>query len=118
MFRDLAQRAAEAAGLYGFDPNSCLLNRYESGSRLLLHQDRNKRDLDAPIVSVSLGLPATFLWGGASRRDRPKRVRLVHGDVAVWDGPAKLGYHGVDTLRASDGAASALRYNLTFRVAR
>lgn len=117
-FRDLARRAAEVAGFGGFDPDSCLMNRYEPGSRLSLHQDRNERDLDAPIVSVSLGLPATFLWGGASRGDRPKRVRLTHGDVAVWGGPARLAYHGVDTLRAGDGPAGALRYNLTFRVAR
>lgn len=118
VFRDLARRAAEVAGFGGFDPDSCLMNRYEPGSRLSLHQDRNERDMDAPIVSVSLGLPATFLWGGATRGDRPKRVRLTHGDVAVWGGPARLAYHGVDTLRAGDGSAGALRYNLTFRVAR
>lgn len=118
VFRDLARRSAEAAGFGAFEPDSCLLNRYEPGSRLSLHQDRNERDLDAPIVSVSLGLPATFLWGGASRSNRPKRVRLAHGDVAVWGGPARLAHHGIDTLRAGDGPAGGLRYNLTFRVAR
>jgi DNA oxidative demethylase len=116
-FRSTAKRAAEVAGYPGFDPDSCLMNRYEPGSRLSLHQDRNERDFDAPIVSVSLGLPATFLWGGASRGDKPTRVRLFHGDVVVWGGPARLTFHGVDTLRAGDSPAGAVRYNLTFRAA-
>jgi alkylated DNA repair protein (DNA oxidative demethylase) len=117
-FRRLAERAARSAGYPGFDPDSCLINRYAPGSRLSLHQDRNERDFGAPIVSVSLGLPATFLWGDATRGDRPMRVRLVHGDVVVWGGPARLTFHGVDTLRGGDGPAGAFRYNLTFRVAR
>ena len=116
-FRCLAERAAEVSGYCGFDPDSCLMNRYEPGSRLSLHQDRNERDFDAPIVSVSLGLPATFLWGGAARGDKPIRVRLFHGDVVVWGGPARLTFHGVDTLRGGESAAGELRYNLTFRVA-
>ena len=94
------------------------MNRYEPGSRLSLHQDRNERDFDAPIVSVSLGLPATFLWGGATRGGKPLRVRLFHGDVVVWGGPARLSFHGVDTLRSGDSPAGAFRYNLTFRTAK
>jgi alkylated DNA repair protein (DNA oxidative demethylase) len=102
----------------GFDPDSCLMNRYEPGSRLSLHQDRNKRNFDAPIVPVSLGLPAMFLWGGAERSDKPMRVRLFHGDVVVWGGAARLTFHGVDTLRGGNNAAGEFRYNLTFRTAR
>lgn len=117
-FRSLAERAAEIAGYPGFFPDSCLVNRYEPGSRLSLHQDRNERDFDAPIVSVSLGLPATFLWGGAARGDKPMRVRLFHGDVVVWGGQARLTFHGVDTLRGGDSPAGEFRYNLTLRVAR
>jgi alkylated DNA repair protein (DNA oxidative demethylase) len=117
-FRRLAIQAAEAAGYAGFDPDSCLMNRYEPGSRLSLHQDRNERDFAAPIVSVSLGLPATFLWGGASRGDRPMRVRLLHGDVVVWGGSARLTFHGVDTVRDGDGPSGKFRYNLTLRAAR
>ena len=117
-FRRLADRAAEAAAYPGFGPDSCLINRYGPGSRLALHQDRNERDFDAPIVSVSLGLAATFLWGGASRGDTPMRVRLFHGDVVVWGGPARLAFHGVDTLRGGDSPTGAFRYNLTFRAAR
>lgn len=117
-FRSLAASAAEVAGYPAFAPDSCLMNRYEPGSRLSLHQDRNERDFEAPIVSVSLGLPATFLWGGATRSDKPTRVRLFHGDVVVWGGPARLTFHGVDTLRGGQSPAGEFRYNLTFRVAR
>jgi alkylated DNA repair protein (DNA oxidative demethylase) len=81
-----------------------------------VHQDRNERDFGAPIVSVSLGLPAVFLWGGLSRSDRVRRVQLSHGDVVVWGGPARLVYHGVDTLRGGEHELTgAVRYNLTFR---
>nr|WP_036503882.1 DNA oxidative demethylase AlkB [Novosphingobium sp. AP12] len=117
-FRRLAERAAEVAGYARFAPDSCLMNRYEPGSRLSLHQDRNERDFDAPIVSVSLGLPATFLWGGATRSEKPMRVRLFHGDVVVWGGPARLTFHGVDTMRGSGSLEGEYRHNLTFRVAR
>lgn len=117
-FRSVAERAAEVAGYADFSPDSCLMNRYEPGSRLSLHQDRNERDLDAPIVSVSLGRAASFLWGGATRGEKPTRVLLVHGDVVVWGGPARLAFHGVETLRAGDSPAGGFRYNLTFRTAR
>jgi DNA oxidative demethylase len=115
-FHDLARSAATAAGFAGFMPDACLINRYQPGARLTLHQDKNERDFRAPIVSVSLGRPAVFLWGGLSRADRPRRVRLIHGDVVVWGGPARLVYHGVDALK--DGKhelTGAIRYNLTFR---
>src|SRR5689334_15480783 len=97
-FADLAAEAAEAAGLGGFRPDACLVNRYAPGARLSLHQDRDERDFGQPIVSVSLGLPAIFLWGGQTRADRVRRVPLIHGDVMVWGGPARLTFHGVHSL--------------------
>jgi alkylated DNA repair protein (DNA oxidative demethylase) len=115
-FLEMAGSAAAAAGFPGFVPDACLVNRYRPGARLTLHQDRNERDFAAPIVSVSLGLPAVFLWGGPSRTDRPRRVRLTHGDVVAWGGKARLAFHGIDALR--DGThelTGAVRYNLTFR---
>jgi DNA oxidative demethylase len=116
LFSGLAARAARAAGYDNFEPDSCLINRYAAGSRLTLHQDRNERDFDAPIVSVSLGLPAIFLFGGADRQDRARRFRLVSGDVVVWGGPARLAFHGVAPLAAGDHALTgACRINLTFR---
>jgi DNA oxidative demethylase len=115
-FRRLAARAAAAAGFAGFAPDSCLINRYEPGARLTLHQDRNERDFAAPIVSVSLGLPANFLFGGSSRRDRPRRLHLQSGDVAVWGGPARLAFHGIDPLAdGEDALTGRCRINLTFR---
>lgn len=116
VFTLLAQRAASAAGFDGFVPDACLINRYEPGTRLTLHQDRDEQDFAAPIVSVSLGVPATFLWGGTVRPVRPGRVRLGHGDVVVWGGPARLNFHGVDTLREGHHALTGnARLNLTFR---
>ena len=115
-FADLAAAAAARAGFAGFTPDACLVNRYEPGARLSLHQDMDERGFDAPIVSVSLGLPATFLFGGAKRSDPPRRVALRHGDVAVWGGPSRLAFHGVAPL--AEGEHPALgrqRINLTFR---
>jgi alkylated DNA repair protein (DNA oxidative demethylase) len=115
-FADLALRAAAAAGFESFVPDACLVNRYEPGARLTLHQDKNERDFDQPIVSVSLGVPAVFLFGGFKRKDRALRVTLEHGDVVVWGGPARLRYHGVATLKAAQHAfAGAQRINLTLR---
>jgi DNA oxidative demethylase len=115
-FTRLATQAATRAGFPGFTPDACLINRYIPGARMSLHQDRNERDFSAPIVSVSLGLPATFLWGGLARSDRPRRVRLEHADVVVWGGPARMTFHGVDPLKDGDHPLTgALRYNLTFR---
>jgi alkylated DNA repair protein (DNA oxidative demethylase) len=116
VFADLATCAAGAAGFPGFVADACLLNRYVPGARLSLHQDRDERDLAAPIVSVSLGLPAMFLFGGDARSDRQQRVPLRHGDVVVWGGPARLHHHGVLPLK--DGhhpQLGAQRINLTFR---
>ncbi|MGO4395630.1 DNA oxidative demethylase AlkB [Variovorax sp. M-6] len=112
----LAAEAAAAAGFEGFVPDACLVNRYAPGTRLSLHQDRNERDFGQPIVSVSLGLPAVFLFGGAQRDDKARRVPLAHGDVVVWGGPARLRFHGV--LPVKEGEHPLLggcRLNLTFR---
>jgi alkylated DNA repair protein (DNA oxidative demethylase) len=117
-FFDLASRAAARAGFDRFAPDACLVNRYEPGARLSLHQDRNERDFEAPIVSVSLGLPAVFLFGGFDRADRPRRLPLAHGDVVVWGGPARLRYHGVLPLEEGHHPLTgACRINLTFRKA-
>ena len=117
-FRDLAADAANAAGFPGFEPDACLINRYEPGTRLSLHRDENERDLTAPIVSVSLGLPAVFLFGGDSRGDRPRRIALESGDVVVWGGPDRLLYHGVAPLaEGNDPLTGQCRINLTFRKA-
>lgn len=116
VFGDLAQRAAAAAGFADFAPDACLVNRYAPGARLSLHQDRDEAALAAPIVSVSLGLPAIFLWGGGARADRTRRIPLVQGDVVVWGGPSRLAFHGVAPL--AEGAhplTGCYRYNLTFR---
>jgi len=116
VFLQLAQAAADAGGFSGFKPDACLLNRYEPGARLTLHQDKDERDFGAPIVSVSLGLPAVFLFGGPARKDRQRRLPVQHGDVVVWGGPARLYHHGVLALK--DGQHDVLgrqRLNLTFR---
>ncbi|SDC63437.1 DNA-N1-methyladenine dioxygenase [Cupriavidus sp. YR651] len=119
VLRALARRAAEAAGYPGFAPDACLINRYLPGTRLSLHQDRDELDLRAPIVSVSLGLPATFLWGGLRRADRPDRIRLAHGDVVVWGGPSRLVFHGITPLADGDHPLTGHeRINLTFRKTR
>lgn len=117
-FADLATRAATHAGFAGFAPDACLVNRYLPGTKLSLHQDRNERDFRAPIVSVSLGLPATFLFGGVHRADRPRRVKLLHGDVVVWGGAARLRYHGVLPLEEGNHPVRGpCRINLTLRKA-
>jgi DNA oxidative demethylase len=117
-FRALAGQAAEQAGFDGFSPDACLINRYQPGARMSLHQDRDETDFGAPIVSVSLGLPALFLFGGLARSDRPRRFRLEHGDVAVWGGPTRLAFHGVAPLADGEHALMGRqRINLTFRKA-
>jgi DNA oxidative demethylase len=119
VFRELAERAAREAGFADFAPDACLINRYEPGAKMSLHQDRDERDFSAPIVSVSLGLPAIFLFGGLKRSDKPQRYRLTHGDVVVWGGPSRLFFHGIAPL--ADGEHALLgrqRINLTFRKAR
>lgn len=118
VFVRLAQDAAAQAGFPGFAPDACLINRYAPGTRLTLHQDKNEKDFAAPIVSVSLGIPAIFLFGGHERSDRTERVPLVHGDVAVWGGVDRLRFHGIMPLKHADHPLlGQQRINLTFRQA-
>lgn len=115
-FMQLAADAASAAGFPDYLPDACLINRYVPGTRLTLHQDRDEDDRIAPIVSASLGLPATFLFGGLARGDKTVRVPLAHGDVVVWGGVDRMRFHGV--LPVKDGRHELLgvqRINLTFR---
>jgi alkylated DNA repair protein (DNA oxidative demethylase) len=118
LFEQLAGRAAAQAGFEHFIPDACLINRYEPGAKMTLHQDRDERDFLAPIVSVSLGLPAVFLWGGAERRDRAARIPVFSGDVLVWGGVQRLFFHGI--LPLADGVhplCGRTRLNFTFRKA-
>jgi DNA oxidative demethylase len=115
-FLDLAERAAAEAGFSGYDPDACLINRYVAGAKLSLHQDRDEKDAWAPIVSVSLGLPAVFLWGGKHRSEPVRRLRLESGDIAVWGGPARFIYHGIAPLKDGEHPLTGnARLNLTFR---
>jgi alkylated DNA repair protein (DNA oxidative demethylase) len=117
-FLQLAASAAAQAGYPAFVPDACLVNRYEPGTKLSLHQDKDERDFDQPIVSLSLGIPATFLFGGVKRNDAITRVRLAHGDVVVWGGPDRLRYHGVAPLKPGfHSSLGGQRINLTFRKA-
>jgi alkylated DNA repair protein (DNA oxidative demethylase) len=116
LFQEVAAQAAAAVGFTGYDPDACLINRYVAGAKLSLHQDRDERDAWSPIVSVSLGLPAVFLWGGKRRTDPVRRLRLESSDVVVWGGPARFVYHGVAPLREGDHPLTGTtRINLTFR---
>lgn len=118
-FSGLARDVAERAGFAGFEPDVCLINRYRPGARMGLHQDKDEQDLQWPVVSVSLGLPAVLLWGGLKRGGSPARLRLEHGDVLVWGGEDRLRYHGIAPV--PDGRCDAtghVRFNLTFRRAR
>jgi alkylated DNA repair protein (DNA oxidative demethylase) len=115
-FLDLAVRAAADAGFEHYDPDACLINRYIARAKLGLHQDRDEKDAWAPIVSVSLGLPAVFLWGGRRRSDPVRRLKLESGDVVVWGGPARFVYHGVAPLKDGEHPLTReARINLTFR---
>ena len=115
-FLDLSVRAAAEAGFPNYNPDACLINRYVAGAKLSLHQDRDEKDAWAPIVSVSLGLPAVFLWGGNRRSDPVRRLRLESGDVVVWGGPARFVYHGVAPLKDGEHPLTGnTRINLTFR---
>jgi len=115
-FLDVAVRAAAEAGFANYDPDACLINRYLAGNKLGLHQDRDEKDARAPIVSVSLGLPAMFLWGGKRRSDPTRRLRLENGDVVVWGGRARFVYHGVAPIKDGEHPLTGrARINLTFR---
>lgn len=115
---DFARQAAAEAGFPDFTPDACLINRYAPGTRMSLHQDRDERDFTQPIVSVSLGLPIVFLFGGLERQDKAARIPLAHGDVVVWGGPARLRFHGVLPLKDGHHPATGdCRINLTFRKA-
>ncbi|ABB08522.1 DNA oxidative demethylase AlkB [Burkholderia lata] len=118
VFARLAKEAAAAAGFDDFEPDACLVNRYAPGARLSLHQDKNEQDFNAPIVSVSLGMKAVFLFGGHERSDPTTKVPLYHGDVAVWGGVDRLRYHGVMPLKEDPhGLLGRQRINFTFRKA-
>ena len=115
-FLNLARKAAAEGGFPDYAPDACLINRYTVGAKLGLHQDRDENDAWAPIVSVSLGVPAVFLWGGKRRSDPTRRIRVESGDVVVWGGPARFAYHGITPLKAADHPLTgATRINLTFR---
>ncbi|RVU85718.1 DNA oxidative demethylase AlkB [Leucothrix sargassi] len=114
-----ARKAAAEAGYRNYQPDACLINRYPVGSKMSLHQDKNERDFEQPIVSVSLGLPATFLFGGLSRSDKTIKVPLAHGDVVVWGGASRLNFHGILPVKAGyHPLIGEQRINITFRVAR
>ncbi len=118
-WRAKAVLAAHRAGYGGFEPDACLINEYTPGAKMGLHQDRDEQDFSQPIVSVSLGLPAVFLFGGLKRTDKPQRIGLADGDVVVWGGPARLAFHGVAALAGGQHPVwGARRINLTFRRAR
>lgn len=122
-FQALASTAAAQAGYADFVPDACLINRYQPASRMSLHQDKDEQDFNQPIVSVSLGIPATFLFGGAKRSDKPIKILLQHGDVVVWGGKSRLNYHGIMPLQTTNiqtnghAVFGACRINLTFRKA-
>lgn len=118
LLRRLAIDAARQAGFADFEPDACLINRYAPGARLSLHQDKDERDVDAPIVSVSLGMSATFLFGGLARSDPTVKVPLHHGDVVVWGGPDRLRHHGISPLKDHPHEQlGSQRINITFRKA-
>jgi alkylated DNA repair protein (DNA oxidative demethylase) len=118
-FAGFARKAAQAAGFEDFEPDACLVNKYVPGARLALHQDKDERDYFAPIVSVSLGMDATFLFGGHTRSQPVVKVALRHGDVVVWGADDRLRYHGVAPLKdRPHPLLGNQRINLTFRKAR
>jgi len=115
----LAQRAANAAGYADYCPDTCLINLYQTGAKMGLHQDKDELDFTQPIVSVSLGVPATFLFGGAKRTDKTAKIPLTHGDVVVWGGASRRYFHGVNAVKLGQHPLlGALRCNLTFRKAK
>ena len=117
-FLMLATQAADVAGYSHFLPDACLINQYQIAARMSLHQDKDEQDFNQPIVSVSLGVPATFLFGGLKRSDKPMKIPLQHGDVVVWGGASRLKFHGIMPLKANiHQVLGEYRFNLTFRKA-
>jgi DNA oxidative demethylase len=123
-FLQLATSAADTCGFENFTPDACLINQYKIGASMGLHQDKNELDFTQPIVSVSLGIPAVFAFGGKNRADKTIKIPLQHGDIVVWGNAARLNHHAIMPLKASIHAAfrtseiqGAYRYNLTFRKA-
>ena len=116
---NFAQKAAAEAGYEHFQPDACLINQYTVGAKMSLHQDSNEKNFNAPVVSISLGLPATFLFGGLQRSDKTTKVPLTHGDVVVWGGESRLNFHGINPIKAGcHPRLGERRINITFRVAR
>ncbi|WP_092404718.1 DNA oxidative demethylase AlkB [Pseudomonas sp. NFACC02] len=119
VFMELARSAADAAGFAGFVPDACLINRYIPGAKMSLHQDKDEQGYEWPVVSISLGIPAMFLFGGHLRSDATQRVPLFHGDVVVWGGEDRLRFHGVMPVKqAEHPQLGEQRINFTFRKAR
>jgi DNA oxidative demethylase len=115
-FLELAARAAHEGGYPQFVPDACLVNQYVPGARVTPHQDKNEKDFSQPVVSVSLGLPATFQFGGLERTARFARLLLEHGDTVVWGGASRLHYHGVLPIKPGcHGLTGSRRINLSFR---
>lgn len=115
-FMELAQRAAEICGFPDFAPDACLINQYIPGAKMSLHQDKDEKHYEWPVVSVSLGLPAIFLFGGHQRNDKTQRVALLHGDVVVWGGEDRLRFHGVLPIKPGHHPLlGEQRINFTFR---
>ena len=117
-FKQLAIQAAEVAGYANFVPEACLINQYQPAARMGLHQDKDELDFSQPIVSVSLGISAVFLFGGMLRNDKPTKIPLMHGDIIVWGRDARFNYHGIMPLKSNiHEVHGAYRFNLTFRKA-
>jgi DNA oxidative demethylase len=115
-FTTLAREAARTCGFAEFAPDACLVNRYSPGSRLTAHRDADEQNFAQPIVSVSLGLPASFAFYGLKRGGKGRTVALADGDVLVWGGPARLVYHAVRPVKpGTHPITGGFRYNLTFR---
>ena len=118
VLKTIGKECARKAGYSDYNPDACLINRYSPGAKMSLHQDKDERDFTAPIVSISLGVPATFLFGGQQRADKTIKVPVMHGDVVVWGGTSRLFFHGVSTIKSAYHPFwGESRINITFRVA-
>ena len=118
-FEQLALNAAAVCGFPDFVPDACLINRYVAGARLTAHRDADEQNFAQPIVSVSMGLPASFAFYGLTRGGKGQTVALTDGDVLVWGGPSRLVYHAVRPIKPGKHPLTGeARYNLTFRHAR